>query len=72
MSAFISWFGETVGQWWSFLCATYVPGCQFTFAALFLFVIGVSLVVSIIHYVIGVRLYGSAADYRAAKEMKKK
>ena len=71
MSDFFSWFASTIGQWWTFLSNTEVPRCGFTFGGLFLFLIGFSIIVSIIHYVIGVRLYGSAADYKAVKQAKR-
>lgn len=39
MTEFIRWLASTIGLYWSWMADTMVPGCGFSFAALFLFIL---------------------------------
>lgn len=52
MGEFLSWFGSTIGFYWDWLCHTDVPGCTFTFGALFLGVFFVNFALIILQFVI--------------------
>lgn len=52
MGDFLSWFGSTIGFYWSWLCDTSVPGCQFSFGTLFLAVFFVNFAFIVLQFVI--------------------
>lgn len=59
MTTFLSWLPNTIAQWWQFMYQTNVPGCNFTFATLTLFVVAFNLMLMFI---------GLAMHYRTHKE----
>lgn len=52
MSAFLSWFASTIGQWWQFLVDTDVPGLSFSFATLFLGAFFLNFSIFILQFII--------------------
>lgn len=48
MSDFFTWFAGTLATWWTFLSTTMVPGTQFTFGTLYLFLIAFPVIIAII------------------------
>ena len=70
MSDFISWLGSTITAWWTFLCNTDVPGTNFKFATLTLFILVFDLGIMIVKLSLAGNTAGGGKD--VANQIKKK
>ena len=62
MSIFIQWLGQTIAQYWQFMSDTTVPGCNFSFAALFLFILVFNFGIFILRIVFSGNTNGGTKD----------
>lgn len=52
MREFLSWFGSIIGMFWSWMSATMVPGCNFSFGTLFIGIFFLNFALIILQFVI--------------------
>lgn len=70
MIIFLTWLGSTIAEFWQFLCDTDVPGCNFTFAALFISLLVIDFGIFIMKIVFTGNTLGGTNDAKNIKRGK--